>query len=100
MLGLREFCYNCLKGFSCKSSYENHQCNTEIIKTHRDTDNDPRMLNELSHYIRRSHTKGSSAETAITESEKHNLKLNIQSILFMILRQILPQTFISLIMLK
>ena len=69
-LGLREFCYNCVKGFSCKSSFENHQCNTEIIKTHRDNDNDPRMLNELSHYLLRNYTKGSSSEIDNTKNEK------------------------------
>ena len=69
-LGLREFCYSCAKGFSCKKSYENHQCITEIIKSHGDKGNDPRMLNELSHYLSSNYTKGSSDEICNTKNEK------------------------------
>ena len=69
-LELREFCYNCSKGFSCKKSYENHTCITEIIKAHGDKDNDPRMLNELSHYLSRNYTKGSSDEIRNTKHAK------------------------------
>ena len=71
-LGLREFCYTCLKGFSCKASYENHKCCTEIMQMIRaeEHEDDPRMLNEIAHYLKPDHTKGSRGEIAEAENKK------------------------------
>ena len=60
-MGVREFCY-CLKGFTHKSGHENHKCE-EPIKTKRiNTRNKFKLLKDLSHYITRNFTKGSTEE--------------------------------------
>ena len=73
-LGLREFCYTCLKGFSCKESYENHKCCTEIMHRNHGED-DPRMLKELGHYLESEYTKGSSLEIVNTKSKKRQMEI-------------------------
>jgi hypothetical protein len=39
-LGVREFCYKCLKGFYRKSSFEIHECNTTCVKKNTNCKND------------------------------------------------------------
>ncbi len=62
-LGVRCFCNKCLKGFSNKANYENHECNTNIINKRKvDKRTETKMVKELGHYLTKKFTKGSSQE--------------------------------------
>ena len=79
-MGVREFCYRCLKGFTHKSCHENHKCE-EPIKTKRiNTKNKFKVLKDLSHYITRNFTKGSTEEVK-TKLELKNSAPYVEQIL-------------------
>jgi hypothetical protein len=64
-LGVRCFCYGCMKGFSRKSIYDEHKCGENETKRKKvDKRNEGRLLKDLSHYIERGFTKGSAGEIA------------------------------------
>ena len=71
-MGVREFCYKCLTGFTHKDKYENHHCDTTIIKKKtNDKRHEGKMLKDISHYLTRKFTKGSSEELALGKNVDH-----------------------------
>jgi hypothetical protein len=75
-LGVRCFCDKCLKGFSNKADYEKHECNTNVINKRKvDKRTETKMVKELSHYLTKNFTKGSSQEIEqATESFQEQIK--------------------------
>ena len=61
-LGVREFCFNCLKGFHHKATFECHECAKSIKKKTTNPKHQGKMLKELGHFLRRDFTKGSEGE--------------------------------------
>ena len=58
-MGVREFCYKCLNGFTHKDAYEKHVCDETIIKKKKlDKRTENVMLKNVSHYLKRGITKG------------------------------------------
>ena len=49
-LGVREFCFNCLKGFHLKKDFECHECAKIIEKKTTNPKHQGKMLKELGHF--------------------------------------------------
>ena len=62
-LGVREFCFNCLQGFSNKT-FECHECAKSPKKKTTNPKHQGKMLEELGHYLTKEFTKGSKEEIA------------------------------------
>ncbi len=61
-LGVRCFCFKCLKSFLKKETYDKHECCEDLKKKTVNKKNEGKMIKELSHYLTKAYTKGSKGE--------------------------------------
>ena len=61
-LGVREFCYNCMKGFTSKTAYANHECGEGEKKKKTNYKTADKVLKDLAHYLTPNFVKGSEGE--------------------------------------
>jgi len=61
-LGVREFCYNCMKGFTSKTAYTNHECGGGEKKKKINYKTADKILKDLAHYLTPNFVKGSEGD--------------------------------------
>ena len=82
-LAVRSFCNTCLKGFCKLSTSETHTCDTTIVKKKVvDKKTEFKMIKEMSHYLKRGFTKGSTEEINETKEKYRKQITNPRYIIY------------------